>query len=295
MDLNKNYYEILGVDKTANESEIKKSFRNLSKIHHPDKGGDSNKFKEINEASSVLSDSNQRIQYDNNSRFGASYNPNRNSGFGGFGGYDNPYSDFGFDMADFLRRAGFATDNMNYENLDINLDVKISLDDVYNNKSNSFKYKRRTKGENGSIVEKLEDLTIDNPFKLQGGQNRVQYNNLGNWSKNTDRTGNLVVNIYVVNSSSYERYGKDLLYNTKIDYLLAICGGKFEYTHLDGKKYSLTIPERMEDNTRLKMAKKGMLINNNGDRGDLYIDFTIKVDYSVITDNEVKILKTIKR
>lgn len=294
MDLNKNYYEILGVDKTANESEIKKSFRNLSKIHHPDKGGDSNKFKEINEASSVLSDSNQRIQYDNNSRFGASYNTNRNSGFGGFGGYDNPYSDFGFDMADFLRRAGYTTD-MNYENLDINLDVKISLDDVYNNKSNSFKYKRRTKGENGSIVEKLEHLTIDNPFKLQGGQNRVKYNNLGNWSNITDRTGNLVVNIYVVNSYAYERHGKDLLYNTKIDYLLAICGGKFEYTHLDGKKYSLTIPERMEDNTRLKMAKKGMLINNNGDRGDLYIDFTIKVDYSLITDNEVKILKTINR
>lgn len=295
MDLNKNYYEILGVDKTANESEIKKSFRNLSKIHHPDKGGDANKFKEINEASSVLSDSKQRIQYDNNSRFGASYNPNRNN-FGGnpFGGYSNPFEDFGFDMADFFRKSGFA-DSRNYENLDIVLEVKISLDDVYNNISNSFKYNRNIKGENGNVVSKLEDLTIDNPFKLQGGQNRVQYNNLGHWSKNTDRTGNLIVNIYVVNSSAYDRYGKDLLYNTEIDYLLAICGGKFEYTHLDGKKYSLTIPERMEDKTRLKMPKKGMLINNNGDRGDLYIDFFIKVDYSLITDNEVKILKTIKR
>ncbi len=61
----KDYYKILGLDKTASKDEIKKAYRKLSKEHHPDKGGDENKFKEINEAYQVLSDDNKRKQYDN--------------------------------------------------------------------------------------------------------------------------------------------------------------------------------------------------------------------------------------
>jgi len=63
----KNYYEILNVEPTANEKEIKKAFKVLAMKHHPDKGGDQDKFKEINEAYAVLSDANKREKYD---RFG---------------------------------------------------------------------------------------------------------------------------------------------------------------------------------------------------------------------------------
>lgn len=74
--MTKNYYEILGVDKGAEQVDIKKAFRALSMEHHPDKGGDEEKFKEINEAYSTLSDPQKRGDYDN---------PMRNSG--------NPFED----------------------------------------------------------------------------------------------------------------------------------------------------------------------------------------------------------
>ena len=59
-----NYYEILGLDKNAKSSEIKSAYRKLSMIHHPDKGGDSEKFKKINEAYQVLGDSEKKKMYD---------------------------------------------------------------------------------------------------------------------------------------------------------------------------------------------------------------------------------------
>ena len=59
-----NYYEILGVNENANESDIKKAFRKLSLKHHPDRGGDAEKFKEINEAYEILKDGENKEEYD---------------------------------------------------------------------------------------------------------------------------------------------------------------------------------------------------------------------------------------
>ena len=101
--MSKNYYETLGVAKTASKDEIKKAFHKLAHQHHPDKnGGDDKKFKEVNEAYQTLSDDKKRAQYDQFGSAGAQ------QGFGGggqgFGGFD--FSGFGgqggveFDMGD---------------------------------------------------------------------------------------------------------------------------------------------------------------------------------------------------
>ena len=83
--MNTDYYSILGVEKTASREEIKKAFRKLAHTHHPDKGGDEKKFKEINEAYQTLYDEGKRRNYD---AFGA--NSSQSGGFGhaGFGGFD---------------------------------------------------------------------------------------------------------------------------------------------------------------------------------------------------------------
>ena len=62
--MSKNYYDILGVKKSASADEIKKAFRKLAQKHHPDAGGDEETFKEINEAYEVLSDPEKKEQYD---------------------------------------------------------------------------------------------------------------------------------------------------------------------------------------------------------------------------------------
>ena len=77
------YYEVLGVPKTASQEDIKKAFHKLAHKHHPDKGGDEGKFKEINEAYQVLSDKEKRAQYD---QFGRVFEQGGGPGFSGEGG-----------------------------------------------------------------------------------------------------------------------------------------------------------------------------------------------------------------
>jgi len=89
----KDYYEILGVDKSASKEDIKKAFRNLAHKYHPDKkGGDEKKFKEANEAYSVLSDDKKRAEYDT---YGRVFND------GGARSQDGYGQSFGFDFTNF--------------------------------------------------------------------------------------------------------------------------------------------------------------------------------------------------
>jgi molecular chaperone DnaJ len=86
----KNYYEILGIEENSPKEEIKKAYRRLAIIHHPDKGGDENKFKEINEAYDVLGDEQKRAQYNNqknNPHNGSSFEEMFSQMFGG----QNPF------------------------------------------------------------------------------------------------------------------------------------------------------------------------------------------------------------
>ena len=135
--MSKDYYKILGVEKTASQDEIKKAFRKLAHKYHPDKpDGDEAKFKEINEAYQVLSNKEKRAQYD---RFGSA-GPQM-GGFGGaqgFGGFD--FSQFAgqggtfhfedFDLGDIFGGAGFrrrSTHVRKKQGSDIQLSIKISF------------------------------------------------------------------------------------------------------------------------------------------------------------------------
>lgn len=110
----KDYYEILGVPKTAAEEEIKRAYRKLAHQYHPDKsGGDDKKFKEINEAYQVLGNKEKREQYD---RFGRTFDfggfsaqGGPASGWEGFGGLSDILEElFGFSARSGSRRGGFG-------------------------------------------------------------------------------------------------------------------------------------------------------------------------------------------
>lgn len=94
--MSKDYYNVLGVSKSASADEIKRAYRKLAHQHHPDKsGGDAHKFKELNEAYQVLSDSQKRAQYD---QFGTTDFNNNAGGYGG--GYSGQGAE-GFDFSGF--------------------------------------------------------------------------------------------------------------------------------------------------------------------------------------------------
>ena len=151
MDINKNYYTILGINKNANDLDIKKAFRKKANETHPDKhNGDDKQFKIINEAHQVLGDNSKKPQYDNQSPHGKSYNPHA-GGFGGFGfNQGNPFSafeqffgrGFGQQQQQQQRQESFR------EDLDIVANMNIDLKRIYDNKTLTIKYKRRVKCNN---------------------------------------------------------------------------------------------------------------------------------------------------
>ena len=143
----KDYYKILGVEKSASEDEIKKAYRKLAHQHHPDKsGGDEKKFKEINEAYQVLSDQEKRGRYD---RFGSAFEGG--SGFGGFPG--------GFNV-DF--------DPSNMEDLS-------NIGDIFDVFFEGLGIKRRKTYQRGSDAEVVKEITLEEAFR--GTTAKISFDN----------------------------------------------------------------------------------------------------------------------
>lgn len=90
----KNFYDVLGVSKSASQDEIKRAYRKLAGEHHPDRGGQHDRFKEINEAYQVLSDTTKRSQYD---QYGQTFEQAQRQGGGAYGG--NPFGGFDYGAA----------------------------------------------------------------------------------------------------------------------------------------------------------------------------------------------------
>lgn len=96
----RDYYEVLGISKSASPDEVKKAFRKLAVKHHPDKGGDEAKFKEINEAYEVLKDESKRQRYDQFGHAGVGGNAGGDNPFEGYQGYGGQGQNVHFDFGD---------------------------------------------------------------------------------------------------------------------------------------------------------------------------------------------------
>ncbi|MBI4159688.1 DnaJ domain-containing protein [Candidatus Wolfebacteria bacterium] len=148
------YYHILGVSKNASEEDVKRAFRKLAHKHHPDKGGDEKKFKEINEAYQVLSDRAKRAQYD---RFGRVFSAGGGSAPAGAGfgfGTGSPFGevrfDFDGDMGDifdaFFEGMGIKQRRRTYRSgSDIEAAVLISLEEAFRGTEKTIEYETLTK------------------------------------------------------------------------------------------------------------------------------------------------------
>ena len=242
-----NYYEILGVSKTASAEEIKKAYRKLAKKYHPDKNqGDKeseNMFKAINEAYEVLKDPQKRAIYD---RYGKSGLEN-----GGRSGFS---TSFDFDFADiFESMFGEGSFGKKKENLDLIIEIKLSFKEAIFGvtKKHTYKYKKpceSCKG-TGSADGKFEKCSY-----CQGRGEIYRGNSFMRFAQTCPRC---------------EGEGSIIKKKCKV------CQGKKQVKVSD--EVEIKIPAGINKDHRLRIQERGH-IDSNGNRGDLYITFNIEED-----------------
>ena len=146
----RDYYEVLGVDKSADENTIKKAYRTLAKKYHPDMNpGDKEaeaKFKEVNEAYDVLSDPDKKAKYD---QYGhAAFDPSSGMGGGGFGGFGG-FGDFGFDINDifssFFGGSSSSRRNGPIRGESVNVRMTLTFEEAFFGCKKEVKYRKAQK------------------------------------------------------------------------------------------------------------------------------------------------------
>ena len=253
--MSKNYYDVLGVNKTATQDEIKKAYRELCKKYHPDKhGGDDTKIKEINEAYSVIGDEQKRKEYDAQS-----------SGFN-FGGFGNG----GFNFRNFQLAS------------DINVSIKISLEEAYSGCKHPINI-------NGKIYAvDVPKGTPNGKMLIIKGLGKSGCDIYGN-----PKTGDLIVKVNVQNRDNITLNPNgilEILY--AVDWIDAILGGEGEIDLFD-KKVKIRIPKFTQNGGYTIVGGKGFRKFNSDECGSLKVNFLIRMPRS-LTDEQLQELKKIK-
>lgn len=249
------HYDTLGISKTATPEEIKRAYRKLASQHHPDKGGDTAKFQQIEEAYRVLSDPTQRMQYDNPASHGTRFN------FQDFGNGVPP------EMQDIFRNFGFNFGGSPFghnqrKNKDLRIEITLTLAETLSQQKRVVSI-QTTKGTR-------ETVSVDIPRGVNHGT-QIKYPNLGDNFFETLPRGDLFVNILIVSDPKYHIRGIDLFSPVDIDCLDAIIGCSVEFTTLDDKTFSLTIPSGTQNGTKFKVGGQGLYAMNQNIRGNLYL------------------------
>ncbi|NBO17306.1 MAG: molecular chaperone DnaJ [Proteobacteria bacterium] len=277
----RDYYEILGVSKNASDTDIKKAYRNLAREHHPDmvkdsdKAGAEKKFKEINEAYQVLSDSEKRKQYD---QFG--HNAFKQgggagaSGFGGFGqgpfGYSYSTGNINVDPFEIFEEVfGFGGFGRPKKGKNIYYEVKVSFDEAVKGGE------RKIKVETGEYTIKIPKGIVEGMEMRFAGKGMPGPNNLPN--------GDLLVSFKVSFPEELERFNENILQVVEIDFIIAILGGEVEVKVIDQKsenavsKKKIKVPEGVTHGTRLQLKGFGMPKINSNYSGDMFVELRLKL------------------
>jgi curved DNA-binding protein len=313
------YYQLLGVSKNAGQDEIKKAFRKLALKYHPDQNKDDKsaeeKFKKINEAYAVLSDSKKRKQYDT---FGAEGFSRRFSqedifrGFdvgsifkefgmgsmfgGGRGGGGSFFSDIfsGGNRNSRSRQqsssssqnpfggAGFGGGNFNRQpqSAPSETELHISLEDAVSGS------KKRISLDTGNDSETI-DISI--PKGIGSGQ-KLRLKGKGPINPMTRQRGDLFCKIIIDPHPHFKTRGKDLVMETEIKLTDMVLGGKIKVTAIDGSTLQLKVPPLSKNNTMMRVKGKGIPGTKGSTDGNLLIRLQAQLPDSV-DDTQKKIFE----
>ena len=301
----RDYYEVLGVSRSASEDELKKAFRKLAMKHHPDKNaGDKaseEKFKEINEAYEVLSDAKKRAIYDQMGHEGVQHASQAGaSGFrgGAAGGFGDAFGDIFSDLFGGARSGG----RQSSRGADLQIEREISLEEavhgttievnipatkvcetckgagVMRMQQGFFMMEQScpTCGGSGQMRDaqgKAKNLTVKIPAGVDNGD-RIRLAGAG-FEGHGGPAGDLFVFVRVKRHPMFGREGMHLHCEVPIDFVTACVGGELEIPTLDGK-VKLKIPAETQTNKVFRLRGKGVKSTRGHEVGDLMCHVVIE-------------------
>lgn len=277
----RDYYEVLGVSKTASEQEIKSAFRKKAKEFHPDLNKDdpnaAEKFKEAQEAYSVLSDESKRKMYD---QYGHAGVGNGGPGAGGFGGYSN-FDGAGFDFGDIFDSifGGSAGGFGGFSNF------------------GSGSSRQTSRATRGSDILMRMNLTFDEAiygcekkFNLDVVEDCDECHGHGGFDREECKTchgqgtittqQNTILGSFMSRTTCPDCNGTGHTYKRKC----SECNGKGKIKK--NKKLTINISEGINTGDRQRVSGKGNPGTNGGENGDLYIEFVVSDHDYFVRDND---------
>jgi molecular chaperone DnaJ len=266
MATKRDYYEILGVAKDASADEIKKAFRRSAIEHHPDRGGDEAKFKELNEAYEVLKDPSKRQRYDQFGHAGVGGNGGGADPFAGFGGFGQSGQGQNFDFGDlglgdifssfFGGGAQQAGGRRQQRGRDVETRVDISFEQAV------FGTEVELNMNVEDTCEHCKGTTVEPGHQLRtcdqcGGSGQVV---------NVTRTifGNIQQAMVCPKCNGRGKIPEKVC---------SVCHGKG--TRLKSQRIMLKIPAGIDDGATIRLREHGEAIAN-GPKGDLYVNIRVK-------------------
>ena len=303
----KDYYAVLGVAKTASDKEIKQAFRKLARKYHPDVNpGDKAaeaRFKEINEANEVLSDTEKRKKYDElganwrmyeqaqrsggagpGSPFGQwSYSPGGGGGFRTmseeevsemFGGDDSPFSDFfktffgggGGNFGGGARTRARAPRNA--KGRDVEHEIELDLEDALRGTVQRLAINQD--GQQRNVEVRIPAGVVDG--------SRVRVTGEGERGSGAGGSGDLYLRVKLRPHPRFDRQGRDLYTKVRVPVTTAVLGGEVDVPTLAGKSLRLKVPPTTQNGQIFRLRTHGLPTTaKNGQPGDLYATVDVAV------------------
>jgi curved DNA-binding protein len=292
----KDYYKVLGVEKTATTDQIKKAYRKLARQYHPDVNPNDataeQKFKEVNEANEVLSDSEKRQKYD---QLGADYQRYQQSGgagrgsqaggfdwgqysqggggFGGssFGGEEADFSDFFSSLFGGAGGAGGGRSSRPGAGGDYQAELELTLEEAYH-------------GGPRTITVQGKNLRLTIQPGVADGQT-IRLRDQGGPGRNGGPNGSLLITFRILPDARYARTGDDLTQDVPVSLYRALLGGEQTVETLGGPVKIKLKPETT-NGSRVRLRGKGFPVYREKDKfGDLYLRLNVQLPTN-LTDEE---------
>jgi len=274
----RDYYEILGVDKSAGGAEIKKAYRQLALKFHPDRNKSPDaeaKFKEINEAYEVLSDKQKRSAYD---QFGhAAFDP-----AGGMG--SNPFSG-GFRQGPFTYT--YTTSGQNpFGNMDFDFSDPFDIFEQFFGGGFARAARRPRYGIKVSFMEAVKGTTKE--VTINGKKHTVKIPP-GADDGTRLRFADFDITLDVQPHERFKRDGYDLFVDQEVDFVTAILGGKVKVPTIDGD-LTLRVRPGTQPNTLIRIRQEGVPRLKSSGKGDLFVRLVVKLPEK-INNKQKKLLE----